>query len=286
VWLRSADSEARPNDPTLVLIHRTARPITAALLVQAAGKDAPAPEHRPYITHYGISPEGHVFKFVTEDRKCQHASGTWGGKSANMQSIGIELVSDGNYPDVQMKALEKLLLSFCDMYSIEAVIGHNDVEFKKRDFDPGPKFDWPRIERLLRGRVCYMIPGSPANMTAMAFRGKQIYGGFFETFSGGRLKLHDSDTAHKYGGKVTNLRSSLIYELTADLKDIGYACKDGSIFGISTQLAVKAFQHHFFSGTRFRGYTPGEVDLATAEMIKSVSTRWTLSTPTSLALHT
>lgn len=284
VWIRSADSKPRSDDPILVLVHRTARPITSALLGQAAGKDAP--DHRPYITHYGISPEGYVIKFATENRICQHASGTWSGKSANAQSVGIELVSDGTYPNVQVEALEELLTALCDAYPIHAVIGHNDVEFKSRDFDPGPNFDWPRIERLLRDRVRYMIPGSPLNITAASFRSEHPYGDFFETFPNGRLMLHDSDATHRYGGKATKLQSSIIYELTADLKDIGYACTDGTTYGLSTQLAVKAFQHHFFSGSRIRAYHPGQVDSATADMIKAVSTRWTLRTPTTLSAAT
>jgi N-acetyl-anhydromuramyl-L-alanine amidase AmpD len=99
------------------------------------------------------------------------------------------------------------------------------------------------------------------------------YGGFFKAFPTGLLRRHDNDDHHHFGGKVhKDLTGTPIQELQEDLAAIGYSVgtPDGD-FGQKLEMAVQMFQEHFFSGPRKRQHLhKGQVDRATAEMIKKV----------------
>lgn len=102
--------------------------------------------------HYLISRQGEVFQLVDEARRAWHAGkGEWRGNTdVNSRSIGIELDNDGRSPfsEPMMASLEGLLADIMSRHSIapEGVIGHSDMA-PGRKFDPGPRFDWLRLER-------------------------------------------------------------------------------------------------------------------------------------------
>ena len=111
--------------------------------------------------HYLIGSDGTVYGLVSEEARAWHAgAGEWAGADdVNSRSIGIELDNDGHGPfaEAQMVALEALLRDVMDRLKIAAsgVIGHSDVA-PGRKVDPGPFFDWPRLERQgLAGRRGY-----------------------------------------------------------------------------------------------------------------------------------
>lgn len=102
--------------------------------------------------HYLIDPHGTVTQMVEEGARAWHAgAGEWGGVAdINSRSIGIELDNRGNHPFAaqQMDALEALLQGIMARWDISAsgVIGHSDMA-PGRKTDPGPFFDWARLQR-------------------------------------------------------------------------------------------------------------------------------------------
>lgn len=102
--------------------------------------------------HYLIGTDGTVWQMVREQDRAWHAgAGEWCGQTdINSRSIGIELDNQGDhpFPEAQMAALERVLPSVMDRWGIPAngVIGHSDMA-PGRKFDPGPRFDWQRLER-------------------------------------------------------------------------------------------------------------------------------------------
>ena len=101
--------------------------------------------------HYVICKSGRVTQLVAEGARAWHAgAGEWMGlRDMNSRSIGIELDNDGQGPFAEplMASLEALLDRVLHGWDIPAqnVIGHSDMA-PGRKFDPGPWFDWPRLE--------------------------------------------------------------------------------------------------------------------------------------------
>lgn len=121
---------------------QTAQAAIARLCDPAAGVSA----------HYVICRTGQVSQLVSEGLRAWHAgAGGWAGlDDMNSRSIGIELDNDGHsaFPEAQMHSLETLLDSILTGWSIPPahVIGHSDMA-PGRKVDPGPLFDWARLER-------------------------------------------------------------------------------------------------------------------------------------------
>lgn len=108
--------------------------------------------------HYLIARDGTVLSLVTEDMRAWHAgAGSWCGQDdINSRSIGIELDNNGHAPFAAplMNSLETLLPDIMARWGIQpvGVIGHSDMA-PGRKIDPGPHFDWVRLEKLgLAGR--------------------------------------------------------------------------------------------------------------------------------------
>jgi N-acetylmuramoyl-L-alanine amidase len=118
--------------------------------------------------HYVISRTGAVTQLVPEALRAWHAgAGFWAGQGdINSRSIGIELDNDGCSPfsEPLMAALEELMRGIMARHDIapEAVIGHSDMA-PGRKIDPGPRFDWLRLERagLARPRGGGPVPEQP-----------------------------------------------------------------------------------------------------------------------------
>ena len=106
--------------------------------------------------HYVVSPSGQVWHLVKEADRAWHAgAGSWCGMSdINSNSLGIELVNTGAqpFPEPQMYRLEMLLSSMMDRWNIppHQVIAHSDMAPERKE-DPGPRFDWRRLDRLSLG---------------------------------------------------------------------------------------------------------------------------------------
>lgn len=145
---RSPNCGPRRNDlmPTLIVIHYTAMDTADAALERLCDPEAEV------SAHYLIGAQGCVTQMVEEAARAWHAgAGEWCGQDdINSRSIGIELDNRGNHPfsEPQMVALEDLVCGIMQRWNILAsgVIGHSDMA-PGRKTDPGPHFDWARLER-------------------------------------------------------------------------------------------------------------------------------------------
>ena len=128
------------------MLHYTAMDSAAAALERLCD-----PQHE-VSAHYLIGREGTLWQLVDEDRRAWHAgAGSWQGRAdVNSRSIGIELDNTGAhpFPEPQMRVLDQLIAEIRGRWGIPAagVIGHSDMA-PGRKCDPGPRFDWARLER-------------------------------------------------------------------------------------------------------------------------------------------
>ncbi|WP_370630852.1 N-acetylmuramoyl-L-alanine amidase [Maritimibacter sp. DP1N21-5] len=154
--------------PTHVVLHYTAMATAEEAIERLCDPTAEV------SAHYVICKSGSVTQLVPEGLRAWHAgAGEWDGLSdINSRSIGIELDNDGQGPFAEplMQSLEGLLARILAAWAIPArnVIGHSDMA-PGRKFDPGPFFDWARLEaRGLAARPVAKI--SPSGEGSDAFR--------------------------------------------------------------------------------------------------------------------
>lgn len=148
IWRPSPNFGLRRGDarPELIVIHHTAMKSCDAALERLCD---PASE---VSAHFLISEKGEVFQMVEEHARAWHAGqGSWKGiTDVNSHSIGIELDNYGNtaFSESLLVALENLLQELLKRHNIvpDGVIGHSDMA-PGRKFDPGPHFDWKRLEQ-------------------------------------------------------------------------------------------------------------------------------------------
>ena len=148
--------------PSLIVLHYTGMSSCAAALDRLCDPQAEV------SAHYLIDQDGTVLQLVAEDQRAWHAgAGEWHGqRDINSRSIGIELDNDGSRPfaEAQMQALEAILPQIMERWQIppSGVIGHSDMA-PGRKFDPGPWFDWVRLEAagLAERRGYDPGPGKP-----------------------------------------------------------------------------------------------------------------------------
>ncbi len=105
--------------------------------------------------HCLIERDGNVIQFVSfRDRAWHAGESQWCGESAcNNFSVGIELegCDQQAYDEAQYLALAKLISALRLRYpgiGSDAITGHSDIA-PGRKTDPGPAFDWARLQRLL-----------------------------------------------------------------------------------------------------------------------------------------
>ncbi len=100
--------------------------------------------------HFFLRRGGTVLQFVSCDDRAWHAGvSMWRGRGVcNDFSIGIEIEGDdkATFTDEQYSALNALLASLKQAYPIQAVTTHSEIA-PGRKIDPGPTFDWSRLER-------------------------------------------------------------------------------------------------------------------------------------------
>ncbi|THF57687.1 1,6-anhydro-N-acetylmuramyl-L-alanine amidase AmpD [Pseudothauera rhizosphaerae] len=106
--------------------------------------------------HFLIRRDGEVTQFVSVDERAWHAGAScWQGRErCNDFSVGIELEGCDSLPfeAVQYRRLADLIASLKAAYPIREVTGHEHIA-PGRKTDPGPCFDWERLQALLAGRA-------------------------------------------------------------------------------------------------------------------------------------
>lgn len=105
--------------------------------------------------HCLIDRQGHLTQFVSFNDKAWHAGvSCWQGtENCNDFSIGIELegCDDENYEDIQYQQLAKLVFNLRKQYPAiteQSICGHSDIA-PGRKTDPGPCFDWHKLNQLI-----------------------------------------------------------------------------------------------------------------------------------------
>jgi len=100
--------------------------------------------------HFFVRRDGTVLQFVGCDDRAWHAGvSRWRGRGVcNDFSIGIEIEGDDKTPfaDAQYATLNNLLAAIKRAYPVAAVTSHSEIA-AGRKIDPGPTFDWSRLER-------------------------------------------------------------------------------------------------------------------------------------------
>ncbi len=158
--------DARPlQQVTLVVIHCTETPDLAT--ARTFGERVLYPSGTGNSGHYYIDRDGTVHVYVRPDRIAHHVRGH------NAQSVGIELVNTGRWPDwldarhqamtepyteAQIAALIALLDQLRgELPALRDIAGHEDLDRSlepasndpglqvPRKRDPGPLFPWARV---------------------------------------------------------------------------------------------------------------------------------------------
>lgn len=113
-------------------------------------------QHLQVSSHVLIARDGALTQYVPIHERAWHAGRSfWRGRAeCNDFSVGIELegTDEGPYDDRQYAALVALVPALQEAYPMLAdgwFAGHSDIA-PGRKTDPGPGFDWRRLERELR----------------------------------------------------------------------------------------------------------------------------------------
>jgi AmpD protein len=119
------------------------------------------PDEHPYYAqiymqkvsaHFLIRRDGTVIQFVSCLNRAWHAGASnWQGRErCNDFSVGIELEGCDfeAFEDSQYEQLNDLIASLECTYPIQGIAGHSEIA-PGRKTDPGPYFDWHRVNSTL-----------------------------------------------------------------------------------------------------------------------------------------
>ncbi len=167
----SPNRDARPagHEPELIVVHGISLPpgsFGGPWIDRLFQNALPAGEH-PYFdaiqhlrvsSHVLIARDGTPTQYVPFGERAWHAGTSyWRGRGAcNDFSIGIELegTDEDPYDERQYEALAEIVAALQRAYpSLEEgwIAGHSDIA-PGRKTDPGPAFDWRRLEDAIRAR--------------------------------------------------------------------------------------------------------------------------------------
>lgn len=167
----SPNRDARPGGlvPELVVVHGISLPPGSfgGPWIDQLFQNALPPDGHPYFaaihhlrvsSHVVVARDGGLTQYVPFDERAWHAGASyWRGREAcNDFSIGIELegTDEVPYDDRQYETLAQIVVALQRAYPSLAegwIAGHSDIA-PGRKTDPGPAFDWHRLERAVRGR--------------------------------------------------------------------------------------------------------------------------------------
>jgi AmpD protein len=173
-WLDEAQRQPSPNcderpqdcEPELIVIHSISLPpgqfggqYIGDLFCNRLDTDVD-----PYFreiadlrvsAHLLIRRDGSLVQFVPFHQRAWHAGDSCyqGRQQCNDFSIGIELEGsdDVPYEEIQYRQLAKVIICLQQSYpglSRQHITGHSDIA-PQRKTDPGPQFDWARLQSLL-----------------------------------------------------------------------------------------------------------------------------------------
>lgn len=163
-WVPSPNQGMRPAgvEPSLIVVHSISLPpgqYGGPAVEQLFTNTLDWAAH-PYFqtirglevsAHFFIRRTGEVIQFVDAQDRAWHAGASnWCGRAqCNDYSIGIELegLEGDTFEHTQYDALAALCTELAQRYPIEHVVGHEHIAPGRKQ-DPGPGFDWTRLQRL------------------------------------------------------------------------------------------------------------------------------------------
>jgi AmpD protein len=103
-------------------------------------------------SHFYIRRDGALWQFVDCDDRAWHAGRScWRGRdNCNDDSVGIELegLEGERFEPAQYEALAEVCEALARRYPVAHLAGHSDIA-PGRKGDPGPGFDWRRLQGRL-----------------------------------------------------------------------------------------------------------------------------------------
>jgi len=103
-------------------------------------------------SHFLIERTGQIWQFVSCAARAWHAgASSWRGRgNCNDDSIGIELegLEGLAFEDPQYAALQQLCQAIGQHYPVRYIAGHEHIAPGRKQ-DPGPGFDWQRLQARL-----------------------------------------------------------------------------------------------------------------------------------------
>ena len=124
--------------------------------------------------HFYIRRSGALWQFVSCEDRAWHAgaSSYRGRNNCNDDSIGIELEGlEGEvFEDAQYARLATLCAAIMQRYPIAYIAGHEHIA-PGRKRDPGPGFDWCRLQQLLAARRSVFTLDSDSSLTLVPMPG-------------------------------------------------------------------------------------------------------------------
>lgn len=118
--------------------------------------------------HFFIGREGQLWQFVSCDQRAWHAGASHyrGRDNCNDDSIGIELegLEGQGFEEAQYDTLSSLCAAVLSHYPVAHFAGHEHIAPGRKQ-DPGPGFEWWRLQKALGlGDPCFpqVCPQDPA----------------------------------------------------------------------------------------------------------------------------
>ena len=174
-WLRevarvpSPNADERPPDcpPDLVVVHGISLPpgeFGGPWIDRLFTNTLPAEAHEYFATighlrvsaHALVRRDGEIRQYVPFTRRAWHAGeSSWCGRQrCNDFSIGIELegTDETAYEAAQYETLARIVAALRETYPSlrnADIVGHDEIA-PGRKTDPGPVFDWDRLDRELQ----------------------------------------------------------------------------------------------------------------------------------------
>lgn len=169
--LPSQNFNARPaTEISLLVIHNISLPpgqFGTGMVEALFTNQLPVAAH-PYFAgiaqlkvsaHFFIQRDGAITQFVSCLDRAWHAgvSNFKGREACNDYSLGIELEGEDNlaYSEAQYRSLNQLvneLIKHYPMITAERICGHSDIA-PERKTDPGPAFNWQRLQAKHPGEI-------------------------------------------------------------------------------------------------------------------------------------
>ncbi len=161
-WVPSPHYDERPEDARieLIVIHNISLPPGefGGAWIDDLFLGRLDPDAHPYFreiaalrvsSHFLVRRDGSLIQYVPCELRAWHAgASSWKGRErCNDFSIGIELEGTDElaFEDAQYETLEKLVGALFDRYGRIDIAGHSDIA-PGRKTDPGPCFDWSRLQ--------------------------------------------------------------------------------------------------------------------------------------------